>query len=142
MKQDIELLNVISQNSERGKDGVSHLLKISNNTNFNTVLERRLKEYENIYNTASNLCRKDGNEPASVNPIAKMTSYVTTQIKSMADHSISNMAEMLIQESTTAVTDITKQVNDYCGSNQKILGLAKQLLSTEQTNIEEMKKFL
>lgn len=40
------------------------------------------------------------------------------------------------------VTEMTKQLNSYQGSDQAVRGLAERHIKTEQDNIEEMKKYL
>lgn len=142
MGQELNLLNEIRQNAEMGRDGVMHVIKLTYDSNFRSALERQLTEYQEIFNSADTILRSNGREPMSANPIAKMSSYVTSTFKSMMNSSTSNLAEMMIQGSTMGVTKISKGINEYSGANQKVLGLARKLLKTEERNIEEMKKFL
>jgi len=59
-----------------------------------------------------------------------------------AENANSKIAEMVIQGSTMGVTEMTKELNNYQGTNQELFRTAQKFIQTEQDNIEEMKKYL
>lgn len=64
-------------------------------------------------------------------------------IKTLNNKTPDHVAEMLIQGSTMGVIQITRRLKDYEGSVDKnVQKLAEKLLSTEQHNVEECRKFL
>lgn len=142
MSHELSMLNTIRQGAEMGRDGVMQVIKQTSDSNFRNSLEKQLAEYQNIFDTADRILKSNGREPVSANPISKMSAQVMTSFKAMVDNSPSRLAEMMIQGSTMGVTQITKEINEYNGSNKKVLGLAEKLLKTQENNIAEMKKFL
>lgn len=142
MGAEISLLNEIRQSAEMGRDGINNLLKHCTNDELYIVLEKQMAEYQSIFHSADHMLRSAGRDPQPVSPIAKMSSHLTASFKAMADHTPSNIAEMMIQGSTMGVTKMTREIRDYSGKDKKIQQLAEKLLKTEESNLEEMKKFL
>ena len=78
-----------------------------------------------------------------VSPLAKTVSTLSINLNTLADKTPSHISEMLIRGSTMGVIDMTKKINEYAPSaDRDILELAQNLLSFEQRNIEECKRFL
>lgn len=142
MQKDFDMLNKIYQNAEMGRDGITHMIKATEDTNFRKTLENQLQEYQCVIDTAEQLLQEQGQKPAPANPMAKTSASVMSGMKTFRDKSPSHLADMMIQGSTMGVTDITKQIKSYNGNDQKVIDLSNKLLQTEQANIEEMKKFL
>jgi uncharacterized protein (DUF305 family) len=140
--QDNEMLNYICQNAEMGRDSIMHVIKLTDDPKFRGVLETQLTEYQGVYDTADSMLKQRGGDPESVGPMAKMASYVTSSMKTMADNSPSHIAEMMIQGSTMGITKMTKRIHEYDGDDPEVKKLAEKQIKTEQANIEEMKKFL
>ena len=67
---------------------------------------------------------------------------MTAMAESMKDNTPSHIAEMMIQGNAMGLTKITRRLGEYDGEDKAICGLAGKLLSTEQNNIEQMKRFL
>lgn len=62
--------------------------------------------------------------------------------KTLTDKSEAHLAEMLILGSTRGVIDVTHKLREYKDCDDAIKNLGFKLLWTEQTNIDELKKFL
>lgn len=142
MTQDTEMLNYIHQNAQMGRDGIMHVLKFADDTNFRNVLESQLEEFESVLQSSEELLKEKNEEPESVNPAAKITSYVSSTVQTALDNSPSHIADMTIQGSTMGITKLTKHLNNYDGSDRKIVNLAEKELKIEKNNIDELKKFL
>jgi len=72
----------------------------------------------------------------------KLTTYFMININTLINKSPSHVAEMIIQGSTMGIIDVTKKLKEYKDANKDITALAQMLLTFEQQNVEEMKKFL
>lgn len=95
-----------------------------------------------MYDTADKMLQERGSRPSSIGPVAKAASYVTATMKTLKENTPSCIAEMMIQGSTMGITKLTRQLNEYDGSDDSAARLAQKQLKTEQANIDEMKKFL
>ncbi|MSD39468.1 hypothetical protein GKD81_15815, partial [Faecalibacterium prausnitzii] len=109
---------------------------------FHQALEQQLTEYEKLYGATGKMLRERGQEPKGLNPMVKASSEMMSAMKTMADHSTSKIAEMMIQGNTMGMTKSLKHLHDYHGKDERVRDLANKLLKTEEANIQQMKKFL
>lgn len=144
MDANVEMLNYIYQNSQMGEHAVSQLVKSSEHPKFHSHMETQLAEYQNINRKAKELLNRKGQEEKDISSLAKISSYMSIEMKTMMDNSPSHMAEVMMQGSTMGIIDITKQINRYedSGIEDEILSLANKLLRTEEANVEHLKPFL
>ncbi len=142
MINDVELLQDICESSEMGRDYIMNVIKLTAAPGFRKTLETQLTEFANMYDTADKMLQERGSRPSSVGPVAKAASYVTATMKTLKENTPSCIAEMMIQGSTMGITKLTRQLNEYDGSDDSAARLAQKQLKTEQANIDEMKKFL
>ena len=73
---------------------------------------------------------------------AKSASNAMLRMGLMRDDSVQNMAKMLVKGSTNGVIEITQHIKEFPSADQQTMDLATRLLSTEQNNVEQMKKYL
>jgi 23S rRNA U2552 (ribose-2'-O)-methylase RlmE/FtsJ len=78
-----------------------------------------------------------------IGPLTKAAAYLSINLNTLADKTPSRISEMMIKGSTMGVIDMTKKLNEYSSSaDPDVMDLAGSLLSFEQHNIEECKRFL
>ena len=143
MSKDLEMLSVIYQNAEMGKDTITHLIEITDSVDFRKRLEAQLIEYQGIFDRADQAIQQQKKTVEGIGPFAKISSYMMINFKTLADKSPSHSAEMMIQGSTMGIVDMTKKIKELQSEvSPEVLKLAEKLLKTEQSNVEEMKKFL
>lgn len=143
MSKDLEMLSVIYQNAEMGKDTITHLIEITDSVDFRKRLEAQLIEYQGIFDRADQAIQQQKKTAEGIGSFAKISSYMMINFKTLADKSPSHIAEMMIQGSTMGIVDMTKKIKELQSEvSPEVLKLAEKLLKTEQSNVEEMKKFL
>ncbi len=142
MNGNTELLNYIYQNSQMGVRTIEQLLKIAEDKDFTNLLQIQEEEYKKLNESAVKLLNEHGHEEKEIGAMAKVSAYMSINMKTLADKSPTHIAEMLIQGSTMGIIDATKIMKEYAEADNVILELADKLLKTEQNNIEELKKFL
>ena len=133
MLTEAELLQYIYQTTEMGRDGIQSVLPHAEDETFHQALEQQL---------TGKMLRERGQEPKGLNPMVKASSEMMSAMKTMADHSTSKIAEMMIQGNTMGMTKSLKHLHDYHGKDERVRDLANKLLKTEEANIQQMKKFL
>jgi len=137
-----ELLNYIYQNSQMGLDTIKQLLDIVKDNDFAKHLQSQVSEYHSINDAAKEKLHKSGYEEKGIGAFAKISAYMTINMQTLADKSASHIAEMMIQGSTMGIIQATKNLKKYSGADQDILDLMSRLLTMEQNNVEQLKKFL
>lgn len=143
MKKEVRLLNHIHQSADMGQDSLKHILELSNNKEFTKVIQSWIEEYQKAYQESGELLKNYQEEEGKNAPaMSKMMSNVMSKVKNMMDPSTSKLAEIVLQGATMGITEMTKEIHEYNGKDEKVLNLAKNLLKKEEKNVEEMKKFL
>ena len=105
-------------------------------------MKKQNKIYEKITADAESLAGHICEELTPINPIAKMTSSVSINMKTMIDDKTSHIAEMLIQGSTMGITDIIKSIGEFKNANSSIKNLATELQHSEEEFVDSLKTFL
>lgn len=142
MNRNVEFLNYIYQNSKMGEDTITQLIKITESEDIKSDLENHLKGYRKILDKCNNKLEELNKESKDLSAWTKITTYLMITMNTMTDKSASHISEMLIQGSTMGVIDITKKLNEYENTMEDIKQIAKELQSIEQTNIDDLKKFI
>lgn len=142
MLSETQLLNHIYQTAEMGQDGIRSVLKYAGEPKLVDALNSQLTEYEKLQNSAGAMLQQRGEPPKGIGAMAKMSSEAMAAIKTLTDHSVSNIAAMMIQGNTMGVTKSLRTLRSCDLKDERVRDLAHKLLKTERANIEEMKQFL
>ncbi|MGN1013942.1 MAG: DUF2383 domain-containing protein [Butyricicoccus sp.] len=142
MLKDTDLLNHIHQTTEMGQRGIDMVMDYAENPSLRDALQQQKAEYASMYRSADTMLRSRNVQPEKINTFAKLSSEISSSMKTMSDHSQSKIAEMMIQGNTKGMTKSIQCLNTYAGTDKEITSLAEKLLKTEEANIEQMKAFL
>lgn len=142
MIDDTDMLGFICQDADMGSAAIGHVIKRTDNSQLHGVLEQQRANYQHSLSAASELLQKTGDAPPKAKPLEKAMAYVSSDLQTLTDNSPSKIAELVIRGNTMGITEITKQLHQYDGSNAQITALAKEQIKMEQDNIEALKKFL
>ena len=142
MLNDTDLLNHIHQTTEMGQRGIDMVMDYVESASLRDALQQQRTEYGSIYRTADTMLRSRNVQPEKLNAFAKLSTEISSSMQTMADHSESKIAEMMIQGNTKGMTKSIQCLNDYSGTSTEVKSLAQKLLKTEEANIKQMKAFL
>ena len=142
MLSNTDLLNHIRQTTEMGRDGIDMVMEYAEYKPFRDALQDQKAEYSKLYRAADTMLRVRGGEPQELSAIARLSSELSSSMKTMRDHSTSKIAEMMIQGNTRGMTKSLQCLDQYSGEDKEVKALAEKLLRTEEANIEQMKPFL
>lgn len=142
--KNVELLQDIYSNVKMGSESIINLLPKIKNDDMKTLMTSQLNQYEKYAQTVKNQLVGQGVEPKEPNPIAKISSKIGMEMKSMQDSTTSHMAEMMVQGSTMDITDLLQKVSacEVYPECQRTVALAKEIVAFEEKNVEKMKQFL
>ena len=121
---DIELLQYVHETAEMGIQGLSSLDGQVRDDGLRRVLGQQSAEYRRIADQAEQLLRSLGEEPRDPGLLAKVSAEVLSTVKTLADPSPSNIAEMGIQGNTMGAAKSTRHLGDYSGCSREIRNLA------------------
>jgi len=142
MKRNIEVLNYVYQNAEMGITGIDDISDKIEDEELKEVTRTQREGYLKISKEAIQIFIKYGQQEAELGKLAKINSYLMIKVKTMIDDSTSNIAKMLIEGSNKGILEITEKINQYQGIDEEIIDLAEKLKKLEESNLEELKKYL
>ena len=142
MGKDAEFLNYIYQNAKMGVIGIDNIKDKIFDDELKNIIATQKKEYQKIADDASSILNELGLTEKDVSKMAKVSTYVMANLEMLKDDSSSNIAKLMIEGSNKGIIEINKNLNSYNNMNSKIIKLAKELLATEQHNIDELKIYL
>lgn len=138
----VELLQYVQETAEMGILGLENVEGHAQNDALRRAVARQIAEYRSIADSARQMLAERGGAYKEPGWMARVSSEVMSAVKTMADPSASNIAEMVIQGNTMGITKGTRHLNDYAGDDDGARALAEKLLHTEELNVEQMKAFL
>ena len=140
--ENLQLLNAIYKNVTMATHAIDNLQNKIADPKLLKLMNKQNKIYERITAEAETMAGHICEELTPINPIAKMTSSVSINVKTMIDDQTSHIAEMLIQGSTMGITDIIKSIGEYRNANTNIKALATELQHAEEEFVDSLKTFL
>ena len=140
--KDIELLQYVHETAEMGILGLQDIVGQVQTAKLKKSLQGQIAEYQTIASEAAKLLQAKGTAPKDPSLMARLSSEVMSTMQTLADSSDSKIAEMTIQGNSAGVCKTLQRIRDYGGDDVEVLALARQLLATEEANVEELKSFL
>ena len=140
--KDTELLQFVHKTAEMGIQGLQDVEDLSQRNDLRAAIRQQISEYQQIASKSSQMLQSKGEEPKDPGIMARLSSEVMSNAKTLTDSSASKIAEMVIQGNNMGITKGTKHLHDYSGNDEEVRRLAEKLIKTEQANVEQMKPFL
>ena len=142
MKEEIEFLEYIYQNSKMGQDSIINMLKTRNkNDEIELVLKEQLKDYRKVVNSASAMLERRMKKVKDINVMAKIGTYMNIKLNMLEDDSPQKVADMFIEGSKMGIEQIEKNLQEYNISNKYVKNLVEKLLEIEKKNISNLHKY-
>ena len=142
MITDTELLGYIRETALMGHDGIDAVLKYASCKPLKQALQQQKAEYGELCNSATEMLKKRGGTPEPLPLGSKMGLAMSKVMQRVSPPSTSKIAEQMINGNTKGVIKSIQNHRKYLGRDERVTDLSKKLLETEQSNIEQMKKFL
>ena len=143
MDQDVRLLAAIHKNAAMGTRSIPQVMSLPQSGAMRRALTSQLQEYRRIADDAQNYANALGHRVKEPPAAASAMSAAMLRLQTAADGSTSRLAELMIRGSTMGTVQMTRQLNRHDASaDSTILALGRQLLETEERNIQQMKKYL
>ncbi len=142
MNGNSELLNYIYQNSQMGVITINELLKMIEDNNFKLHLEKQLEGYTTYHKKAKEMLNQNGYDEKSISLFDKIKTYTMLNLQTLTNKTTSHIAEMMVIGSNMGVIDAIKNLKKYKDAEPNIVQLQQELLTFEENNMVELKKFL
>ena len=136
------MINYIRQNVDMGISGLEKVIPHARSLNFRSALESQLREYQQLSASADAMLNRMGGREVDAPAFSRVTAQIMTSVKSMTYGSDSEIAEDMIKGTTTGITKLSRHLTEYGERRDEVYDLSKRVISFEENNIEEMKKYL
>ena len=142
MSTEASVLNSIYRGARIGSESIENLLTKTEHPQFRDDLRTQEGQYEAICKDAANRLLALGNIPDPIGTGKKLSMKASLEMCTVGNTSTSHLAEVMIRGSTMGITNMTKILNGYQNPNPEVAGLAQQLITVEQQNIDRLKVYL
>ena len=138
----LNLLEAVVQNTEMGKNTLEQILPMTQDTRFRAELLRQRNQYQQLNQEAHTTMEACGGTAQGQSTMAKLNTRMGIGIKTLADKSTRNLAEMLSEGSSQGVMDCIKSCKDYPNAAPGAKRLAQRLQDFEEDNRIRLEQFL
>ena len=142
MNDNVKLLNFIYQNSQMGVETIEQLEKIVEDKDFKRYLKEKYEGYLKIHKDAKEKLNDHGYDEKGISTFEKIRTYLTINIQTLTDKSISHIAEMMMIGSTMGIVNAIRNLSDYSHAQDDILKLMKTLKEFEEKSYNDLQEFI
>ena len=142
MDQTIELLTEINENASIGKDVLGYMIKHCEDANLRQMLADQFAKYHEITDKAKKLLEASGGDPNKQFKLTRCPIFHSMKIHLKIDRTPSHMAEMLMHGFLMGIINASRTLHQCSDANEDAKLLARQLLTVEERNLNQMESWL
>ena len=141
-KHDIDILNSIYKNSRMAHDCTKLMCSRCKNAELSDYLLRQQKHYAKNCMTARDKIEAAGKQAKKLPKMERVMAEMGIYMKTAADKTESNIAEILYNGTNMGIVDISRTLNHSAKAADSTKRLAESLLDEEVKYADGLKKFL
>lgn len=142
MENDINVLDELHKGCCMGIDALDLILKKSDNYDFNDLLEKQKKDYEELANRIDDLYRDYcTDEIHDTSKMDKLMTWYGVSKDTIFDNSTSKLADLLINGTNMGIIEGRKLLNNK-NMSKDAKKLTSEYVKMQEKYIEKLKKFL
>lgn len=143
MKENINALDEINKGACMGMDAIEDILDKVEDSKFKSLLEKQYEFYESIKEDITNIYDKYNSDdtPHETSVMNKVMTWSGINMKTMTDHSNSNIAELLLQGTNMGIIEGRRILNKK-EINKDVEDIIDKFVKKQEKYVEDLKKFL
>ena len=138
----LNMLEAVVQNTEMGKNTLAQILPMAGDPLFRAELLRQRNGYHKLSAEAHADLDACGGQAQGQSAFAKMNTRMGISMKTLADKSTRNLAQMLSEGSSQGVMDCIKCQKDYPNASPGTRRLMQRLQAFEEDNRQRLEGLL
>ena len=142
MMNNEQMLTSMLHTVQMGQSGIRCVMDNAVGTGLKTELRNQLKEYDALEKQTLKLAQKYNLQLKNLNPVVETMSSMMAKLQLMGGEQDSKIAGMLIQGNTRGMIQGLKNMRKSIATSADVKELAKQLVNTENINIQKSQTFL
>ncbi len=143
MKENINALDEINKGACMGMDAIDDILDKVEDSKFKSLLEKQYEFYQSIKDDITNIYDKYNSDdtPHETSVMNKVMTWSGINMKTMTDHSNSNIAELLLQGTNMGIIEGRRILNKK-EINKDVEDIIDKFVKKQEKYVEDLKKFL
>lgn len=141
-KDDIQVLREIQKNTELAIKAVDAVMAKVYDDDLSLQLSRQSLNYSRLRDEAAGKLLSAHLEPARVSMLEEYRVKGNWYLDTLLNTSTSHIAELAIQESSRKISKMYQAIHKYEGAGNETLEIANELISAEEANMVQLRKFL
>lgn len=141
-KDDVCVLREIQRNTELAMKAVDCVMDKVYDDGLALQLSRQALHYSRLHDEAVDKLLAAHLEPARISAVEEYRVKGNLHMDTLLNTSTSHIAELAIQESSRKISKVYQALHKYEGVGTEALEIAKELISAEETNMIQLRKFL
>jgi hypothetical protein len=142
MKENEDLLDEVYHATEIGLEATEALIPKVHYDPLREQIELQHQNYREMEQKTKAMLREDGRLPEERPPLKKAMFQGSIKVNTTMNPDPKHIAEMMITGTNMGIINITKKLNALEDADDGARHLAEDYIAAEQSNIEELKKYL
>ncbi len=141
-KDDINLLREIQKNTGMSLHALESMNAKVYDDGLALQLARESFKYGELHDRAKAQLLAARQRPEPENKVNRMMLSASIQANTLLNSTTSHLAEMMIQNSHTGLSNLWKSLNHNAQAGEQSTKLAQELMDFEESNVRELKRYL
>lgn len=138
----IKLLKECDAGAKMGIDGIEEVLDKVENENLKSILEKYLQDHKKLEDKIKGELDKFHDEEKEPNPIAKVMSWMKTNVKLIKGEHDKVIADLMTEGCNMGIKSICRYMNQYPNALENIKKLCYDLVELEENFAKDMREYL
>ena len=141
-QDDIAILKSVQRNTEMAMKAIDAIEPKVHEKELALLLAKTTQKYSNLHQKVVDSLVEAKVQPEKPSAIENMMLVGGINANTLLNTSTSHIAELMIKGSNMGITDLNKTLNHHPSGQKCSMELAEELMSMEQHNLNEYKKYL
>lgn len=137
-----KLLEECNSGCRMGVNSIEQVSEYVKNEDLNEVIAKYKSKNQKLEQKSSEMLKEYGETGKNPGAAASAFSWITTEMKLMLKDDSSQIAKLLMDGCNMGIQSISEYQNQYKQASKESIGLAKDLVKTEEEFMKELKQFL
>ena len=138
----VRLLRECDAGARMGVDALTEVLDRVDSDPLRDMLSQSRQEHERLSQTARQRLDRFQDQGKPPSPMASAMSWLKTNLELLADGSDAKIADLMTDGCNMGIKSLSKYLNQYEAADEDSKGLAKRLISEEETLVQQIRPYL
>lgn len=138
----LKLLRECNAGIKMGVDSIDEVIDTVKDSHLRELLEESRSEHRKLGDETHELLLQIGGDTKEPHPIAKGMSWLTTNVKLMANPDDKTVATIMSDGCHMGVKSLSGYLNEYEGADQISREMARRVIDVEERMADRMKAYL